>query len=141
MTRPAGGRGRCGERPYEVLVVPRTGETTGWPQNRVRANPVRVGADVATVDECFESILAERGVAFSQASTQRIYSRPSLAFVPVTDIPPTALSIAWRTDVASKAVRDFIDTARAVATLHTVPGAWSTRPHNSATDVAHRTTG
>lgn len=106
-----------------------------------QGEPVRVGADVATVDECFEAILAERGVAFSQASTQRFYSRPSLAFVPVTDIPPTALSIAWRTDVASKAVRDFIDTARAVASLHTVPGAWSTQPHNSITDVAHRTTG
>ena len=39
------------------------------------------------MDECFEAILAERGMAFSQASTQRFYDRPGLAFIPVTDIP------------------------------------------------------
>ncbi|MFC9357395.1 LysR family transcriptional regulator [Rhodococcus sp. NPDC057014] len=87
--------------------------------------PVRLGAEVSTVDECFEAILSERGVAFSQSSTQRFYGRPGLAFVPVTDIPPTSLSIAWRTDVDSQPVRDFIDTARAVASLRTVPHAWA----------------
>ncbi|MFD6061276.1 LysR family substrate-binding domain-containing protein [Rhodococcus wratislaviensis] len=106
-----------------------------------QGEPVRVGAEVATVDECFEAILAERGVAFSQASTQRFYSRPSLAFVPVTDIPPTALSIAWRTDVDSASVRDFIDIARAVASFHTVPGAWSTKPYAPSGEDVRRTTG
>ena len=82
---------------------------------------VRLGAEVSTVDECFEAILSERGVAFSQASTQRYYGRPGLAFVPVTDIPPTSLSIAWRTDVDSQEVRDFVTTARVVASLGSVP--------------------
>lgn len=86
-----------------------------------QGEPVRLGAEVSTVDECFEAILSQRGVAFSQASTQRFYSRPGLAFVPVTDIPPTSLSIAWRTDVDSQAVRDFVDTARVVASLGSVP--------------------
>lgn len=82
---------------------------------------VRLGAEVSTVDECFEAILSQRGVAFSGASTQRFYSRPGLAFVPVTDIPPTTLSIAWRTDVDSQLVNDFVNTARIVASLGTVP--------------------
>lgn len=86
-----------------------------------QGEPVRLGAEVSTVDECFEAILSQRGVAFSQASTQRFYSRPGLAFVPVTDIPPTSLSIAWRTDVDSQTVRDFVDTARIVASLGSVP--------------------
>ena len=84
---------------------------------------VRLGAEVSTVDECFEAILSERGVAFSGASTQRYYSRPGLAFVPVTDIPPTTLSIAWRTDVESRVVADFVAVARAVATVSSVPEA------------------
>ena len=86
-----------------------------------QGEPVRLGAEVSTVDECFEAILSERGVAFSQASTQRYYSRPGLAFVPVTDIPLTSLSIAWRTDVDSELARDFVDTARIVASVGTVP--------------------
>lgn len=86
--------------------------------------PVRLGAEASTVDECFEAILSERGVAFSQASTQRFYDRPGLAFVPVTDIPPTTLSIAWRRDVDSPAVCDFVETAKAVASLNPIPDAW-----------------
>jgi DNA-binding transcriptional LysR family regulator len=90
-----------------------------------QGEPVRLGAEVSTVDECFEAILSQRGVAFSQASTRRFYGRPGLAFVPVTDIPPTSLSIAWRTDVDSQVIRDFINIARVVASLRTVPDALS----------------
>ncbi len=55
-----------------------------WLATDVRdGHPAAVGAEVATVDECFEAILAERGAAFTQASTKRFYGRPGLAFVPV----------------------------------------------------------
>jgi DNA-binding transcriptional LysR family regulator len=94
---------------------------------------VRLGAEVSTVDECFEAILSQRGVAFSQASTQRFYSRPGLAFVPVNDIPPSTLSIAWRIDVDSELVRDFVDTARIVASLGAVP---QTLPFPTASTVS-----
>jgi DNA-binding transcriptional LysR family regulator len=83
--------------------------------------PVKLGAEVATVDECFEAIMSERGVAFTQASTQRFYGRPGLAFVPVTDIAPSTLAIAWRTDAESALVREFVDTATAVASLSHIP--------------------
>jgi DNA-binding transcriptional LysR family regulator len=90
-----------------------------------RGEPVRLGAEVVTVDECFEAILAERGVAFSQASTGRFYARPGLAFVPVSDIPATPLSIAWRTDLDSEPVRDFVATARMLSVASGVPDSWS----------------
>lgn len=94
--------------------------------------PVQLGAEVSTVEECFEAILSERGMAFSQASTQRFYDRPGLAFIPVTDIPPTMLSIAWRTDVDSPAVTDFVETAKAVAALSPIPDAWTPNRLSSA---------
>ena len=75
--------------------------------------PVRLGAEAATVDECFEAILSYCGMAFTGA------------FVPVTDIPPTELSVAWRSDVDSELVRDFVQTARIVASLKSVPDAIS----------------
>jgi DNA-binding transcriptional LysR family regulator len=87
--------------------------------------PVRLGAEVATVDECFEAILSERGVAFSQASTQRYYDRPGLSFIPISDIPPTVLAVAWRTDVESSVARDFVAIAKAVASLTSIPDAWA----------------
>lgn len=86
---------------------------------------VQLGAEVSTVDECFEAILSRKGVAFSQASTQRFYARPGLAFVPVTGIPPTALSIGWRSDVDSPLAHDFVEAARSVATARPVPNSWA----------------
>lgn len=82
---------------------------------------VRLGAEVGSVDECFEAILAGRGVAFSQASTQRFYQRPGLAFVPVKDIPHSTLAIAWRKDVYAPPVRQFVDVARDLALMDFVP--------------------
>lgn len=82
---------------------------------------VRQGAEVAGVDECFEAILSGRGVAFTQASTQRYFDRPGLAFLPVTDLPPSPLAIAWRNDLDSRTVTDFVETARGLAALGLVP--------------------
>jgi len=91
-----------------------------WLATDVRdGHPAAVGAEVATVDECFEAILAERGAAFTQASTKRFYGRPGLAFVPVRDLPPSTLSVAWRKDAAGPLVHDFVKTAR-VLVLHPV---------------------
>jgi len=87
------------------------------------AHTVRVGADAASVDECFEAILAGRGIAFTQASTQRFYQRPGLAFVPVTGLPPSPLAIAWRNDVAARTVEQFVETARTLAALDFVPAS------------------
>lgn len=85
--------------------------------------PVKLGADVGSVDECFEAILAGRGVAFTQASTQRFYDRPGLAFIPVDGLPPSSLAIAWRNDMDAPPVNDFVETARMLAALDLVPGA------------------
>lgn len=84
---------------------------------------VRLGAEVGSVDECFEAILANRGVAFTQASTQRYYDRPGLNFVPVSDLPPSPLAIAWRNDMDARPVQQFVETARMLAVLDLVPTA------------------
>jgi DNA-binding transcriptional LysR family regulator len=112
------------DEPFVARKSPDAWRTFWLAADSRQGTPVQLGAEVSTVDECFEAILAERGMAFSQASTQRFYDRPGLAFIPVTDIPPTMLSIAWRTDVDSPAVHDFVETARAVASLSPIPDAW-----------------
>jgi len=84
---------------------------------------VRLGAEAGSVDECFEAILANRGMAFTQASTQRFYDRPGLAFVPVDGLAPSPLAIAWRNDMDARPVHQFVETARILATLDLVPHA------------------
>ncbi len=91
--------------------------------DRRHGHPVRIGAEVATVEECFEAILGGRGVAFTPASTQRYYARPGLAFVPVRDPPTSSVTVAWRRDAESRMVADFVSAARAVAAVGGVPGA------------------
>jgi len=91
--------------------------------DRRGCHDVRVGAEVTTVEECFEAILAERGVAFTQASTERYYARPGLAFVPVPELPPSVVGIAWRRDTDSPLVDDFVQITRAVAATSDVPNA------------------
>lgn len=112
------------DQPFVARKSPDAWRTFWLAENSRQGVPVQLGAEVSTVDECFEAILSERGMAFSQASTQRFYDRPGLVFIPVTDIPPTMLSIAWRTDVDSPVVRDFVETAKAVASLSPIPDAW-----------------
>lgn len=93
-----------------------------WLATQARGGkPVRLGTEVATVDECFEAIMGERGIAFTQASTQRFYDRPGLSFVPVNGVPPSPLSIAWRTDINDELARAFVETARTLASFGGVP--------------------
>jgi DNA-binding transcriptional LysR family regulator len=98
---------------------------------------VQLGAQVGSVDECFEAILAGRGVAFTQASTQRFYQRPGLAFVPVKDIPHSPLAIAWRNDVDARPVQQFVDTARNLAAMDYVPTTVSPDAMSPQTTIAN----
>lgn len=86
-------------------------------------HPVRVGAEAATVDECFEAILTNRGMAFTQLSSQRFYARPGLAFVPVKNIPASSVCVAWRNDAQSPVVLEFVELARRLAMSEGVPDA------------------
>lgn len=80
-----------------------------------------IGSEVKSVDECFEAILSQRGIAFTQASTQRFYSRPGLSFVPVTGLSPSTLSVAWRQDNEHWAARAFVETAQFTALSTPLP--------------------
>ncbi|MFC5995040.1 LysR family transcriptional regulator [Pseudonocardia hispaniensis] len=81
----------------------------------------RIGAQISQLEECLEAVIAGRGIGFTQISTLRYYSRPGLTAVPVVDIPPSDVAIAWRSDDTSDLVRDFVETARMVAATTCVP--------------------
>jgi DNA-binding transcriptional LysR family regulator len=50
---------------------------------------------VYTVEEKLEHVAAGRGIAVLPASTARFYSRPDVIYLPVTDLPPGSVALAW----------------------------------------------
>ena len=76
-------------------------------QRRDRGRAVTSRAE--TVEEWLAEVSFGRGINLVPAGLARQYARPGLAFVPVTDAPPSRLALAWRRDDATPAVRALAD--------------------------------
>jgi DNA-binding transcriptional LysR family regulator len=74
-----------------------------------------IGAVARTIEEWREYVVAGRGISLCPASAETYYARPGLAFVPSKGAPPALLSVAWRADEASPAVRRFVDVVTTAA--------------------------
>jgi hypothetical protein len=107
------------DEPFVARRAPRYWRDYWLAVEQRAGHPVRVGAEATTVDECFEAIMRGLGMAFTQASSRRFYARPGLTFVPVADLAPTSVSVAWRRDACSPLVAEFVAIARRLAR---VPG-------------------
>jgi DNA-binding transcriptional LysR family regulator len=83
----------------------------------------RPGPFVRNVAEKLEQIAAGRAIAFSPASTAASYVHPGVVLVPVTDIPPAEVSIAYRDTANLALISTFVEAA-----LTAVPAAEQARP-------------
>jgi len=77
--------------------------------------PPHVVAEAASAEETFELIAAGIGVALLSAGNARIYQRPGVRSVPVTDLTPSELALARRRDDRRHAVRDLVAAAIAAS--------------------------
>jgi len=77
--------------------------------------PPHVVAEAASAEETFELIAAGIGVALLSAGNARIYQRPGVRSVPVTDLTPSELALARRSDDRRHAVRDLVAAAIAAS--------------------------
>ncbi|MEO3891232.1 LysR family transcriptional regulator [Nonomuraea sp. B5E05] len=75
-----------------------------------------VGVTANTPEEVFESVTSGLGVVLVAEGNAELYSRPGLAYRPVTGLPPGELAIAWRVGDTRPQVMAFIDALRQVAT-------------------------
>jgi DNA-binding transcriptional LysR family regulator len=86
------------------------------------AGPTPDGPHVADLAGLLEVVALGQAVAFVPASVGRRYPRPDLAYVPVSDLSPWALSLAWPQASRSRAVAAFVNAALAArATAGAVP--------------------
>jgi DNA-binding transcriptional LysR family regulator len=69
---------------------------------------VRVVADVSTAEEKYEIISSGAAVGLVAEANAIVYARPGITAIPVTDLAPASLAIAWRSDNRTPAVESFV---------------------------------
>jgi DNA-binding transcriptional LysR family regulator len=81
------------------------------------------GPAIRTMEEKLEHVAAGRAITFLPASAAAFYVRPDIVYVPVRDIPPHPVALAWDAARASDLITDFARTAAAaVRPADTTPG-------------------
>ena len=68
-----------------------------------------------SVEEKLEHVAALHGVAVLPRSAAAYYTRPDVCHVPVEDIAPSQVWLAWSADRDSAVVAEFADLAEAAA--------------------------
>ncbi|MGH2872170.1 MAG: LysR family transcriptional regulator [Solirubrobacteraceae bacterium] len=78
--------------------------------------PTLLGPEVRTVDEQITATTTGGYVSLIPQSVTTFYPRQGIAYIPVEDIPPSEVAIAWRRGDDRPTTRTFVDAARATAT-------------------------
>jgi DNA-binding transcriptional LysR family regulator len=93
-----------------TLVVNTVSGTTGpwsWPADQ---RPERI-IETTNYDEWLESVAANRGIGIVPEVAQRRTQHPAVRFVPLTNAPPSPVSLVHLPDAQRTLVRRFLDAA------------------------------
>ncbi|MFF9559961.1 LysR family transcriptional regulator [Streptomyces albus] len=96
--------------PHWPLVVNTVSGTTGpwsWPDGR---RPTEI-IETANYDEWLETVAANRGIGIVPEVARRRTRHPALRFVPLTDAPPSPVSLVHLPDTQRTLIRRFLDAA------------------------------
>ncbi|VVJ19036.1 Transcriptional regulator [Amycolatopsis camponoti] len=85
----------------DVAVELRDGTASRWQEFR-------------SVEEKLEHVAAGRGIAVIPLSTSEYYTRPDVAHVPVEDLPPNEVCVAWVAARRSPLIFEFAELLRSV---------------------------
>jgi DNA-binding transcriptional LysR family regulator len=67
-----------------------------------------VAAEVTSADETFEIVSSGAAVTLLAEGNAVVYARPGIVCLPVTDLGPAQLAVAWRRDDHRRAVHSFV---------------------------------
>lgn len=70
------------------------------------------GPEVSDYDEALDHVRHGTGIHLTSASAGWGYGRPGVVFVPVTDVPPSILALAWRANAWSPWIDGLVSLAR-----------------------------
>jgi DNA-binding transcriptional LysR family regulator len=88
-----------------------------WQVKELRARPPVIGAMCRTLDDLFEAARAGTAIGLVPESVAHTQSWPNLVFVPVGDIAPSTVAVAWHTDDDRPLVANFVELAQEIARL------------------------
>lgn len=87
-----------------------------WLASEYRGDvPPLLGPEVHTIEEQLAATATGGYVSLTPESVAAFYPRPGIAYVPVIDVSPSVIAIAWRRGDERPALRQFIAAARATA--------------------------
>jgi DNA-binding transcriptional LysR family regulator len=115
-------------------VIIQRGATPGWrAYHNVDPRPdgrhPRRGPEVDNLEEKLEHVAAGRAISFVPASVAAAVSHGGVVYLPVTDIPPIQIDLAWPANHPSPLVAGF---ANAVIQTHPKRRVWQPLPQNPA---------
>ena len=119
----AAGHPSAGKREISVAdladdpVIIQRGATPVWQafhnvDPRPDGRQPRPGPAVDNVEEKLQHVAAGRAVSFVPASVAAALAHPDVAYVPVTDIPPIKICLAWKSGLPSPLVAAFVKAVR-----------------------------
>lgn len=94
---------------------------------RRSAQPL-LGPEVRTVEEQLAATTAGGYVSLTPETVAAFYPRPGIAYVPIDDIEPSQVAIAWHRADRREAVHTFLASVRAIAVRPTDTAAPSSAP-------------
>ncbi len=63
--------------------------------------------ELTSVEEKLEHVAAGRGISILPLSVATFYQRPDVSAVPVNDIAPNKIALAWLASRRSRAIEEF----------------------------------
>jgi DNA-binding transcriptional LysR family regulator len=81
-----------------------------WILSSYRDKPARVAYEAATFEAELQAVSLGRGPSVVPASASRFYARPGVRFVPIADMPPCEVSVAFL-ETAPQAAANFAQLA------------------------------
>jgi DNA-binding transcriptional LysR family regulator len=95
-------------------VIIQSGATPGWQafhnvDPRPDGRQPRPGPAVDNLEEKLQHVAAGRAISFVPASVAGAFFQAGIAYVPVTDIPPIKICLAWKSGPPSPLVAAFLD--------------------------------
>lgn len=82
-----------------------------WLATEHRHRPVTIGSVAHTAEEAFEAIAAGLGIALVSEGNATLYDRGDVTGIPVVDLRPSQLALAWRADDHRDVLRDVTELA------------------------------
>jgi DNA-binding transcriptional LysR family regulator len=89
----------------DVAIELREGTSPGYPH-------------FSSIEEKLEHVAAGRGIAIIPVSTATYYNRPDVTHLPVEDLGPNQVSLAWIASRRSRTITEFADIVAALSLVH-----------------------